>query len=315
MPIFPFTFSLTVAGISNPFSTQAQSEPVPPIIHVQQHQNGRLGPRRRPSPAAPLLTPSSSTSSLPLSRKRGWEPSLPEPSHAATFTTSTSGYLDTPAKYRDMASGRHHEPAGFDYDRIGDRGDFEGEFHFACQGTISPLCPITSHCHWYINVLASCTIYIPHVSSSCMLHSQHFIYGTISPISLSFFITLAIYPQTHSFAFEFSRSPFLPFFSSLVPQPHYYLSISYLYNLLPIYRITNLPPTSPTMPFCLNLNFDLLSLIQSAHSRSSLHTDTDTDADAPPPSKRRRTLAGSIASTALSAALIGTAVGITVYRL
>jgi hypothetical protein len=129
MPIFPFTFSLTVAGISNPFSTPAQSEPVPPIIHVQQHQNGRLGlgPRRRPSPAAPLLTPSSSTSSLPLSRKRGWEPSLPEPSHAATFATSTSGYLDTPAKYRDMASDRNREP-GFDYDRLGDHREFESEF-------------------------------------------------------------------------------------------------------------------------------------------------------------------------------------------
>ncbi|KAJ2965935.1 hypothetical protein NUW54_g13950 [Trametes sanguinea] len=37
-------------------------------------------------------------------------------------------------------------------------------------------------------------------------------------------------------------------------------------------------------------------------------------ADLPPP-KRRRTLAGSIVSTALSAALIGTAVGLTVYRL
>ncbi|OSD05336.1 hypothetical protein PYCCODRAFT_1362360 [Trametes coccinea BRFM310] len=36
--------------------------------------------------------------------------------------------------------------------------------------------------------------------------------------------------------------------------------------------------------------------------------------DLPPP-KRRRTLAGSIVSTALSAALIGTAVGLTVYRL
>lgn len=34
-----------------------------------------------------------------------------------------------------------------------------------------------------------------------------------------------------------------------------------------------------------------------------------------PPTKRRRTLAGSIVSTALSAALIGTAVGLTVYRL
>ncbi|KAG6865580.1 hypothetical protein C0991_001339 [Blastosporella zonata] len=35
----------------------------------------------------------------------------------------------------------------------------------------------------------------------------------------------------------------------------------------------------------------------------------------PPPTKRRRGLAGSIVSTALSAALIGTAVGLTVYRL
>lgn len=35
----------------------------------------------------------------------------------------------------------------------------------------------------------------------------------------------------------------------------------------------------------------------------------------PPPAKRRRGLAGSIVSTAVSAALIGTAVGLTVYRL
>lgn len=35
----------------------------------------------------------------------------------------------------------------------------------------------------------------------------------------------------------------------------------------------------------------------------------------PPPSKRRRGLAGSIVSTAVNAALIGTAVGLTVYRM
>ena len=34
-----------------------------------------------------------------------------------------------------------------------------------------------------------------------------------------------------------------------------------------------------------------------------------------PPTKRRRTLAGSIVSSALNACLIGTAVGLTVYRL
>jgi hypothetical protein len=38
------------------------------------------------------------------------------------------------------------------------------------------------------------------------------------------------------------------------------------------------------------------------------------DLELPPP-KRRKTLADTIVSTALSAALIGTAVGLTVYRL
>lgn len=42
----------------------------------------------------------------------------------------------------------------------------------------------------------------------------------------------------------------------------------------------------------------------------SLHVFVDL-----PPAKRRRTLAGTIVSTAASAALIGTAVGLTVYRL
>ena len=35
----------------------------------------------------------------------------------------------------------------------------------------------------------------------------------------------------------------------------------------------------------------------------------------PPPAKRRRGFAGSIVSTALNAALLGSAVGLTVYRL
>jgi hypothetical protein len=34
-----------------------------------------------------------------------------------------------------------------------------------------------------------------------------------------------------------------------------------------------------------------------------------------PPAKKRRTLAGSIVSGAMNAAIIGTAVGLTVYRL
>jgi len=58
---------------------------------------------------------------------------------------------------------------------------------------------------------------------------------------------------------------------------------------------TNLPH-SFYFPMILNLNFLIC-----------IHVEL--------PSKRRRTLVGSIASTALSAALIGSAVGLTVYRL
>lgn len=109
--VFPFTFSLSVPGISNPFSTSnIPSEPVPSesvrpvpasMTQVVRHDGVRerrvTGPRRRPSPV-PSISP------VPLNRKRGWEPSISEPSQATTITASTSGYLDTPAKYRDMAS-------------------------------------------------------------------------------------------------------------------------------------------------------------------------------------------------------------------
>jgi hypothetical protein len=39
----------------------------------------------------------------PTAKKRGWNPSSAEPSYPSTVQSSTSGYLDTPAKYRDMA--------------------------------------------------------------------------------------------------------------------------------------------------------------------------------------------------------------------
>ncbi|THU91949.1 hypothetical protein K435DRAFT_862947 [Dendrothele bispora CBS 962.96] len=51
----------------------------------------------------------------------------------------------------------------------------------------------------------------------------------------------------------------------------------------------------------------------SSASGSTVHIQHDELPE--PPAKRRRGLAGSIVSTALSAALIGTAVGLTVYRL
>ncbi|KZP30434.1 hypothetical protein FIBSPDRAFT_1038115, partial [Athelia psychrophila] len=53
----------------------------------------------------------------------------------------------------------------------------------------------------------------------------------------------------------------------------------------------------------------------AARSREDLGREIEDMAADLPPTKKRRTLAGSIASTALSAALIGTAVGLTVYRI
>lgn len=103
----PFSFTFSVPGLSNPFSKPPISyhPPMPtaspaPNTGLPQLQFDMSGKqkitRRRPSPAPPL--------SAPTSRKRGWEPAFVEPSLSTTTLASSSGYLDTPAKYRDMAN-------------------------------------------------------------------------------------------------------------------------------------------------------------------------------------------------------------------
>jgi len=100
---FPFTFKLAVPGL-NPFSSPAEtpSEAPPNLGYTSQSPDEpRSRParpnninHRRPSPSPSLAAP--------LSRKRGWDPSLAEPSQSAATLASSSGYLDTPAKYREM---------------------------------------------------------------------------------------------------------------------------------------------------------------------------------------------------------------------
>ncbi|KAJ7285067.1 hypothetical protein C8J57DRAFT_1290342 [Mycena rebaudengoi] len=107
---FPFTFKLAVPGL-NPFAQSAGSEPqygAGPQLSSAQSPDSRARParpnninRRRPSPS-PSPAP-------PTSRKRGWDPSLAEPSQSAPTLASSSGYLDTPAKYREMAAGDEFE--------------------------------------------------------------------------------------------------------------------------------------------------------------------------------------------------------------
>ncbi|KAJ7030409.1 hypothetical protein C8F04DRAFT_1113527 [Mycena alexandri] len=101
---FPFTFKLAVPGL-NPFSSpvEASSPQVQPTFGFSPQSPGHSRSRparphnineRRPSPSPSLAAP--------LSRKRGWDPSLAEPSQSAATFASSSGYLDTPAKYREM---------------------------------------------------------------------------------------------------------------------------------------------------------------------------------------------------------------------
>jgi hypothetical protein len=66
-------------------------------------------------------------------------------------------------------------------------------------------------------------------------------------------------------------------------------------------RVTNPCPPSPHLQ-------SFFYSPMSSHFLICIHVEL-------PPPKRRRTLAGSIVSTALNACLIGTAVGLTVYRL
>ncbi|EMD39191.1 hypothetical protein CERSUDRAFT_112868 [Gelatoporia subvermispora B] len=111
---FMFSFTLSVPGIPNPFaahartaqSARAQSKhdscPDRSTAPLQAGA-GRpsdVGLRRSPSPS---LLP-------PRAKKRGWVPACAEPSRPAPMHASTRGYLDTPAKYRDMVP----EPADDD---------------------------------------------------------------------------------------------------------------------------------------------------------------------------------------------------------
>jgi hypothetical protein len=102
---FPFTFKLSVPGLSNPFSVPPVTPPeLPPVQdRTGLHDDAQKRPRRqRPSPSpTPSLSP---PPQQPLSRKRGWEPTFAEPSRSTATLASSAGYLDTPAKYRELMS-------------------------------------------------------------------------------------------------------------------------------------------------------------------------------------------------------------------
>ena len=90
---FPFTFAVSVPGIINPFSKPPY--PSSGTTMTSSLQEKRWVPGGRPHPSS--LPPP-----VPLARKRGWQPSSPEPSPAVAVTTSTSGYLNVHPRYSDF---------------------------------------------------------------------------------------------------------------------------------------------------------------------------------------------------------------------
>ena len=99
--VFPFTFALSIPGVINPFNLRASNQTPVAGNAVISHDSGT----RRSRAALQKINrprPPRSPTPTPLSRKRGWEPSFSKPNYSTVTTTlaSTSGYLDTPAKYR-----------------------------------------------------------------------------------------------------------------------------------------------------------------------------------------------------------------------
>ncbi|KAJ7170802.1 hypothetical protein C8R43DRAFT_981119 [Mycena crocata] len=103
---FPFTFKLAVPGL-NPFAAPSEPQPQPQTglgYSSQSPEKPRSRPPARPNNIHNRRPSPSPSPSAPLSRKRGWDPSLAEPSQSTATLASSSGYLDTPAKYREMVA-------------------------------------------------------------------------------------------------------------------------------------------------------------------------------------------------------------------
>ena len=180
--LFPFTFSISVPGIMNPFS----KSPDPPIdtgdslapVMINKLKEKQWIAVRRPHPSS--LPPP-----VPLARKRGWKPSSPEPSPAVTVTTSTRGQLNIPPKYRDFTvtpEAREEEQeteemvAGESHVHLKDSAYIPSPYHVSHRVLASihhviftPIGAITIHtCHVYSRLFA----HGPHVHAVHALHPR-----------------------------------------------------------------------------------------------------------------------------------------------
>ncbi|KIK52305.1 hypothetical protein GYMLUDRAFT_251346 [Collybiopsis luxurians FD-317 M1] len=277
---FPFTFNISVPGLFNPFSApplypdqQNGAGPSAPSLNAESSldrtrnldsdvlnitadsdRNRSYSSKRRPSPLG------SRNDNPSTSRKRGWEPSFAEPSQSMPTLASSNGYLDTPAKYRELA----------------EQKEGLSEYQEVVGPIIDRLMP-----HYTLEAIIMRDVSLPDglrqvglILKPARLHDvpcdKLFKALPLAILgSLTIHTTFLSYISTFDFEFFFDLFFFLFIF---IPCTLMRLIISILFR----------------------------------------HVAAD---EQQPPAKRRRGLAGSIVSTAVSAALIGTAVGLTVYRL
>lgn len=114
---FPFTFSFSVPGLPNPFSpnySRPESKLTFRPSETGLHTTSAFQPSIPQSADSsmvflqgrPQISPSPSFTNITNAKslKRGWEPAFAEPSRSTTTLALTSGYLDNPSKYREMAN-------------------------------------------------------------------------------------------------------------------------------------------------------------------------------------------------------------------
>lgn len=199
--VFPFTFTLNIPGISNPFAFRKPNET--PIDSPNGHAVISHDSDVRRSRAA--LTkinrpPSLSPSPTPLSRKRGWEPSFSEPSYSTTTLASTAGYLDTPAKYRHTIPDEYHNITMSDsIDQVRDQEEGALQVHIInlgawmlharkqrCTALNQRVCGPYSARMGQFKALSTPTIHlfspisIPHILSSLLFSLHLFFYYLLS---------------------------------------------------------------------------------------------------------------------------------------
>ena len=214
------------------------------------------------------------------SKKRGWAPPSSEPSYASTNEDFTTGLFDTPT-FNEMGGPSHDGRATGDRRKWGE-GEDENAME-AGEFAASPS-PLSVCCS--IGVCAPPRILTCSFPELRPIHSL--VWGCV--------MVANVYDGPPSLPSSPSSPPFPRIRSPVRMSEPLTALAALLFSLFPTFIYVQ------------------FAMLYHSHFRPGIDALFAVKIELPP-AKRRKGLAGSIVSTALSAALIGTAVGLTVYRL